>query len=243
MLRYAREAGRPCAARAHLPSTRLMLKALADALTAKKEELYALSYNTGATKADSWIDIDGGIGTFAVYQGKGRRELPNDRILIDGNIEALSRNGTFQGSARLHVAARRRRAHQRVQLPRLGHAGKARADVPRRHARDRETRQRDQLSHRSRRAHHARRQRAAERRAATHRRFGWRSTSSISASATSSRSPAPPRLRTNSKRIRSSPTKACASLPNRTRSTHRARSRRNADSRNSISSSKRSPRK
>ena len=77
-----------------------MYAALADALTARKNELYELSYNTGATKADSWIDIDGGIGTFAVYQGKGRRELPNERILIDGNVEALSRNGTFQG---LHV--------------------------------------------------------------------------------------------------------------------------------------------
>jgi oxepin-CoA hydrolase/3-oxo-5,6-dehydrosuberyl-CoA semialdehyde dehydrogenase len=77
-----------------------MLKALADALTARKAELYELSYNTGATKADSWIDIDGGIGTFAVYQSKGRRELPDERILIDGNLEALSRNGTFQG---LHV--------------------------------------------------------------------------------------------------------------------------------------------
>ena len=77
-----------------------MLKALADALTARKEELYELSYNTGATKADSWIDIDGGIGTFAVYQSKGRRELPNERVLIDGAVEALSRGGTFQG---LHV--------------------------------------------------------------------------------------------------------------------------------------------
>ncbi|MCR6645787.1 MAG: aldehyde dehydrogenase family protein [Terricaulis sp.] len=78
----------------------LMLKALADALNAKKDALYELSYNTGATKADSWIDIDGGIGTFAVYQGKGRRELPNGKLLIDGDVEALSRGGTFQG---LHV--------------------------------------------------------------------------------------------------------------------------------------------
>jgi oxepin-CoA hydrolase/3-oxo-5,6-dehydrosuberyl-CoA semialdehyde dehydrogenase len=84
-----------------------MLKALAEALTARKEELYELSYNTGATRADSWIDIDGGIGTFAVYQGKGRRELPDDRILIDGNVEALSRNGTFQG---LHVFTSRQGA-------------------------------------------------------------------------------------------------------------------------------------
>ena len=100
MLKHAREEGGPALRALTFHQRALMLKALADALTAKKEALYELSYNTGATKADSWIDIDGGIGTFAVYQGKGRRELPNERILIDGNIEALSRNGTFQG---LHV--------------------------------------------------------------------------------------------------------------------------------------------
>lgn len=100
MLRHAREQGGPALRALTFHQRALMLKALADALTAKKEALYALSYNTGATKADSWIDIDGGIGTFAVYQGKGRRELPNERILIDGNVEALSRGGTFQG---LHV--------------------------------------------------------------------------------------------------------------------------------------------
>jgi oxepin-CoA hydrolase / 3-oxo-5,6-dehydrosuberyl-CoA semialdehyde dehydrogenase len=100
MLRFARERGSPALRALTFHQRALMLKALAEALTAKKEELYELSYNTGATKADSWIDIDGGIGTFAVYQGKGRRELPNERILIDGNVEALSRNGTFQG---LHV--------------------------------------------------------------------------------------------------------------------------------------------
>jgi oxepin-CoA hydrolase/3-oxo-5,6-dehydrosuberyl-CoA semialdehyde dehydrogenase len=100
MLQFAREQGGPALRALTFHQRALMLKALAEALTAKKEELYELSYNTGATKADSWIDIDGGIGTFAVYQGKGRRELPNERILIDGNLEALSRNGTFQG---LHV--------------------------------------------------------------------------------------------------------------------------------------------
>lgn len=100
MLKFAREQGGPALRALTFHQRALMLKALAEALTAKKDELYELSYNTGATKADSWIDIDGGIGTFAVYQGKGRRELPNERILIDGNVEALSRNGTFQG---LHV--------------------------------------------------------------------------------------------------------------------------------------------
>ncbi|MBC7768182.1 MAG: phenylacetic acid degradation bifunctional protein PaaZ [Phycisphaerales bacterium] len=100
MLRFAREQGGPALRALTFHDRAKLLKALADALTARKEELYELSYNTGATKADAWIDIDGGIGTFAVYQGKGRRELPNERILIDGNVEALSRNGTFQG---LHV--------------------------------------------------------------------------------------------------------------------------------------------
>ena len=100
MLKFAREQGGPALRALTFHQRALMLKALADALTAKKDALYELSYNTGATKADSWIDIDGGIGTFAVYQGKGRRELPNERILIDGAVEALSRGGTFQG---LHV--------------------------------------------------------------------------------------------------------------------------------------------
>jgi len=100
MLRFAREKGGPALRALTFHQRALMLKALAEALTAKKEALYELSYNTGATKADSWIDIDGGIGTFAVYQSKGRRELPNETILIDGAVEGLSRNGTWQG---LHV--------------------------------------------------------------------------------------------------------------------------------------------
>jgi oxepin-CoA hydrolase/3-oxo-5,6-dehydrosuberyl-CoA semialdehyde dehydrogenase len=100
MLAFARNAGGPALRTLRFHERARMLKALAEALTARKEELYELSYSTGATKGDSWIDIDGGIGTFAVYQSKGRRELPNDTILIDGNVEALSRHGTFQG---LHV--------------------------------------------------------------------------------------------------------------------------------------------
>ncbi|HRK65495.1 MAG TPA: aldehyde dehydrogenase family protein, partial [Terricaulis sp.] len=100
MLQFARQRGGPALRKLTFHQRALILKALAEALTAKKEALYELSYQTGATKADSWIDIDGGIGTFAVYQGKGRRELPNDTILIDGAVEALSRGGAFQG---LHV--------------------------------------------------------------------------------------------------------------------------------------------
>ncbi|HEV3189011.1 MAG TPA: phenylacetic acid degradation bifunctional protein PaaZ, partial [Polyangiaceae bacterium] len=100
MARFAREQGGPALRALTFHQRAGMLKALAESLTAHKQELYELSYDTGATKGDTWIDVDGGIGTFAVYQSKGRRELPNNRILIDGNVEGLSKTGTFQG---LHV--------------------------------------------------------------------------------------------------------------------------------------------
>ena len=74
-----------------------MLKALAQYLTARKDELYELSYLTGATKSDSWIDIDGGIGTMFVFASKGRREMPDSRVYLDGDVEMLSRAGSFVG--------------------------------------------------------------------------------------------------------------------------------------------------
>ena len=73
------------------------VKALATLLNDNKDALTELSFHTGATKADSFIDIDGGIGTMFVFASKAKRELPNDRILIDGDTEALSRRGTFVG--------------------------------------------------------------------------------------------------------------------------------------------------
>lgn len=74
-----------------------MLKALAKYLTEHKKELYDLSTMTGATKSDSWVDIDGGISTLFVFSSKGRREMPNDHVYLDGPPEHLSRNGTFVG--------------------------------------------------------------------------------------------------------------------------------------------------
>ncbi|MGB5627729.1 MAG: aldehyde dehydrogenase family protein, partial [Woeseiaceae bacterium] len=53
-----------------------MLKALAKYLMEHKKEFYALSTATGATRGDSWVDIDGGISTLFVYSGKARREMP-----------------------------------------------------------------------------------------------------------------------------------------------------------------------
>ncbi len=75
----------------------LMLKELAKFLTERKEIFYTLSYFTGATKTDSWFDIDGGIGTLFAFASKGRKELPNQTVYIDGATEALSKGGTFVG--------------------------------------------------------------------------------------------------------------------------------------------------
>ena len=72
-----------------------MLKALAIYLMEHKKEFYALSTSTGATRGDSWVDIDGGISTLFVYSGKGRREMPNDHVYLDGPPEQISKNGTF----------------------------------------------------------------------------------------------------------------------------------------------------
>ena len=78
-----------------------MLKALAAYLDGRKEELYALNPLTGATRKDGWIDIDGGIGTMFVFASKGRREMPDGKVYVDGGVEQLSRKGTFLGQ---HVA-------------------------------------------------------------------------------------------------------------------------------------------
>ena len=74
-----------------------LLKSIAKMLMEYKEEFYALSYATGATRSDSWIDIDGGISTLFVYASKGTRELPNSRVYVDGAVEQLSKGGSFLG--------------------------------------------------------------------------------------------------------------------------------------------------
>lgn len=96
-LRHAREVGGPALRRMTFHERAALLKALAKALAAHKDELYALSYATGATKTDSWIDIDGGFGTLFAYASKGTRELPNSHVYIDGAVEGLSKGGTFVG--------------------------------------------------------------------------------------------------------------------------------------------------
>jgi oxepin-CoA hydrolase/3-oxo-5,6-dehydrosuberyl-CoA semialdehyde dehydrogenase len=104
VLAHAREAGGPALRALTFHERAALLKALAKHLTELKEEFYALSYRTGATKSDSIIDIDGGIGTVFAFAGKGTRELPNARVYVDGDVEGLSKAGSFVGQ---HIYAAR----------------------------------------------------------------------------------------------------------------------------------------
>ena len=96
-LEYARTVGQASIGALTFHERAVLLKQMALALTERKEELYALSARTGATKADSWVDIDGGIGVLFSYSGKARREMPNARVYVDGPVESLSKDGSFLG--------------------------------------------------------------------------------------------------------------------------------------------------
>jgi oxepin-CoA hydrolase / 3-oxo-5,6-dehydrosuberyl-CoA semialdehyde dehydrogenase len=96
-LEWGREVGGPALRAMSFHQRALMLKALGLKLMEMKEEFYALSTATGATRSDGWIDIEGGIGTMLSYASKARRELPNTHLLLEGEPEALSRDDTFSG--------------------------------------------------------------------------------------------------------------------------------------------------
>ena len=97
MLEHARVVGGPNLRRLTFHERAARLKGLAKHLTERKSALYDLSYATGATKADSWIDIDGGIGTLFAYASKGMKELPDGRVYVDGAVEILAKSGGFLG--------------------------------------------------------------------------------------------------------------------------------------------------
>jgi oxepin-CoA hydrolase / 3-oxo-5,6-dehydrosuberyl-CoA semialdehyde dehydrogenase len=108
VLDYARDTGGPALRRLTFHDRAAMLKKLAKQLSEHKEEFYTLSYATGATRSDSWIDIDGGLGTLFAYASRGSRELPNSTVFIDGGVEMLSKTGSFVGQhicTPLHGAA------------------------------------------------------------------------------------------------------------------------------------------
>lgn len=75
-----------------------MLKKVALYLLERKKKYYELSYKTGATHADSWVDIEGGFGTFFTYSGLAKRMLPNTPFWVDGEVQKTSANGTHLGT-------------------------------------------------------------------------------------------------------------------------------------------------
>ena len=97
MLDYARLRGGPALRAMTFHDRARLLKALAQHLDQHKAPLYDLAFRTGATRSDNQIDIDGGIGTMFVFASKGRRELPDSQIYLDGDVEQLSRDGSFIG--------------------------------------------------------------------------------------------------------------------------------------------------
>lgn len=96
ILEYGQNVGNPALRKMTFQERGLMLKALAMHLHSKKEMFYELSKATGATRVDSWIDIEGGIGNLFAYASL-RRQFPNEAHYIDGDTAPLSKGGSFIG--------------------------------------------------------------------------------------------------------------------------------------------------
>lgn len=96
MAHYARTVGGKALRKMTFYERGYMLKKLALYLTEIKKKYYAISYQSGATKSDSWVDIDGGIGTLFTYASL-RRQMGNQRFYVDGDTAKISTNGTFVG--------------------------------------------------------------------------------------------------------------------------------------------------
>jgi oxepin-CoA hydrolase/3-oxo-5,6-dehydrosuberyl-CoA semialdehyde dehydrogenase len=104
MMRYARTKAGPVLRRMTFQERGRMLKALAMYLMERKEKYYTISRYTGATRADSWVDIEGGIGNLFANASL-RRQFPNETFYVDGDPAQLSKNGTFIGH---HIMVPRR---------------------------------------------------------------------------------------------------------------------------------------
>jgi oxepin-CoA hydrolase/3-oxo-5,6-dehydrosuberyl-CoA semialdehyde dehydrogenase len=95
---YARKTGVPALMKLDFQKRAGVLKALALYLMERKEELYKISQLTGATRPDSWVDVEGGIGTLFAYASMGSRELPSSNVLHEGPAMALGKRGGFAGT-------------------------------------------------------------------------------------------------------------------------------------------------
>jgi len=95
---FARRRGLPALIAMDFQQRAARLKALGKYLVERKEELYAISHHTGATRADSWIDIEGGAGTLFAYASMGTRELPSGNLIHEGPAMPLGKQNHFAGS-------------------------------------------------------------------------------------------------------------------------------------------------
>lgn len=95
---HARSKGLPALLALDFQQRAERLKALSKYLAQHKERLYAISAHTGATRADSWIDIEGGAGTLAAYAGMGSNELPSGNLVHEGPAMPLGKKGSFAGT-------------------------------------------------------------------------------------------------------------------------------------------------
>ncbi len=96
MMDYARKTGGIALRKMTFHERGRMLKALALYLTQRKEEFYKISWATGATRADSWVDIEGGFGNLFTYASL-RRQFPDERFCLEGDVVKLSKGGNFIG--------------------------------------------------------------------------------------------------------------------------------------------------
>ncbi|KQT08088.1 phenylacetic acid degradation bifunctional protein PaaZ [Ramlibacter sp. Leaf400] len=97
-VQHARKVGVPNLLKLDFQARAERLKALAKFLSERKEELYAVSAHTGATRTDSWIDIEGGSGTLFAYAGVGANELPSGNLVHEGPAIPLGKKGGFAGT-------------------------------------------------------------------------------------------------------------------------------------------------
>ena len=96
MMKYGRSKGGRALRKMTFHERGLMLKALAFHLLSKKEDFYKISAMTGATRIDSWVDIEGGIGNLFANASL-RRQFGNERFYVDGDVAKISKNNTFIG--------------------------------------------------------------------------------------------------------------------------------------------------
>ena len=96
-LEYGRAVGGPALRGLTFHERAAILKSVGQFLREHRPELYALSARTGATLPDARFDVDGGIGVLASYASQGRRELPDDTVLLDGDAAQLGKGGQFLG--------------------------------------------------------------------------------------------------------------------------------------------------